>query len=113
MPPLRTAPTLENQPVNISTRKIADVQLNNDYLRTDTDVSALKKSLESVGLIHPVTINPDNELLAGARRFQAASELGWEEIPVHIVDRDALVQELISIDETKARKLGRKIRHVL
>ncbi|MFT7664974.1 MAG: ParB family chromosome partitioning protein [Planctomycetota bacterium] len=89
--------------LNVSVRKISDVQLNSEYLRLDTDVASLKKSLESVGLIHPVTINADDELLAGARRFQAAKELGWEEIAVHVVDRDVLVQELISIDENLVR----------
>ena len=89
--------------MNISTRKIADIQLENEYLRKDTDVSSLKKSLASVGLIHPVTVNADDQLLAGARRYQAAKELGWDEIPVHVVDRDAMVQELISIDENLVR----------
>jgi ParB family chromosome partitioning protein len=89
--------------LNVSVRKISNVKLNSEYLRVETDVTALKKSIESVGLIHPVTINQDDELLAGARRFQAVSELGWEEIPVHVIDRDVLVQELISIDENLVR----------
>jgi ParB family chromosome partitioning protein len=89
--------------LNVSVRKISEVKLSSEYLRLETDVSALKKSVESVGLIHPVTINQEGELLAGARRFQAVSELGWEEIPVHVVDRDLLVQELISIDENLVR----------
>lgn len=89
--------------LNVSVRLIDDLQLDNEYLRTDTDVSALKKSLESIGLIHPVTINQDNELLAGARRVQAAKELGWLEIPVQVVDRDVLIEELISIDENLVR----------
>lgn len=94
----RSTPT-----VNISVRKLTDISLENEYLRSYTDVSSLKKSIESVGLIHPVTINSNNELLAGARRFQAVKELGWEEIPVHVIDRDELVQELISIDENLVR----------
>ena len=89
--------------MNVSVRKVSDLKLNNDYLRVETDVTALKKSIESVGLIHPVTINQDDELLAGARRVQAVRELEWEEIPVQVVDRDLLVQELISIDENLVR----------
>lgn len=103
MPHLMTTLTQATPTVNISVRKLADISLNNEYLRGYTDVSSLKKSLASVGLIHPVTINSDNELLAGARRYQAAKELGWEEIPVHVIDRDVLVQELISIDENLVR----------
>jgi ParB family chromosome partitioning protein len=90
-------------PMNVSVRKISDVKLNSEYLRLATDVSALKKSVESVGLIHPVTINHENELLAGARRMQAVTELGWDEIPVQVIEEDGLVQELISIDENLVR----------
>ncbi len=103
MRPIRTPPPQRRIPLNVTLRKISAVKLNSKYLRLDTDVSALKKSLESVGLIHPVTINQDDELLAGARRFQAVRELGWEDIPVQVVERDALVQELISIDENLVR----------
>ncbi|QDV05477.1 Nucleoid occlusion protein [Planctomycetes bacterium Poly30] len=102
--PFRRSPLPKKEtPVIVTARKLSEVKLNNEYLRVDTDVSALKKSLESVGLINPVTVNLENELLAGARRFQAVSELGWEEIPVQVVDRDELVQELISIDENLVR----------
>ena len=99
-PPLNEtiAPELE-----VTLRPIAEIQLNNEYLRTDTDVTALKKSIESVGVIHPVTVNGKGELLAGARRLQAARELGWTEIPAQVVEKDELVQELISIDENLVR----------
>lgn len=89
--------------MEISTRKLSDIKLNSEYLRIETDVETLKKSIQSIGLINPVTINQNSELLAGARRFQATSELGWDEIPVQVVDRDLLVQELISIDENLVR----------
>ncbi|MEM1448834.1 MAG: ParB N-terminal domain-containing protein [Planctomycetota bacterium] len=89
--------------LTVSVRPIAEINLDNEYLRRETDVTTLKKSIETVGLIHPVTVTRKNELLAGARRLQAAKELGWDEIPVHVVDRDALVQELISIDENLVR----------
>lgn len=89
--------------MEITTRKLTDITTNSDYLRLNTDVTALKKSIEKVGLINPITINNNNELLAGARRFQAVTDLGWESVPVHIVDRALLEQELISIDENLVR----------
>ena len=89
--------------MNITTRKLTDIQLKSSYLRLDTDVSALMESIRSVGLLHPLTVNGSNELLAGARRFQAVRELGWDEVPVQVVEQDALVQELISIDENLVR----------
>lgn len=89
--------------MEITTRKLADIKRNSQYLRIQTDVATLKKSIEKIGLINPITLNQDNELLAGARRFQAVSELGWTDIPAHVVNRDALEQELISIDENLVR----------
>jgi ParB family chromosome partitioning protein len=52
-------------------------------------LESLKLSLQSAGMLEPVLVKatPENsaypyELIAGYRRFQAASELGWAEIPV-------------------------------
>ncbi|MEE9444593.1 MAG: ParB N-terminal domain-containing protein [Cocleimonas sp.] len=89
--------------MELATRKLSEIKRNSEYLRHETNVDTLKKSIEKVGLINPLTINKNNELLAGARRFQAVMELDWAEVDVHIVDRDLLVQELISIDENLVR----------
>lgn len=89
--------------MEITTRQLSDIKLNGEYLRVETDVETLKKSIEKIGLINPVTINQENELLAGARRYQAVQSLGWSEIPVHVINRDSLEQELISIDENLVR----------
>lgn len=79
------------------------VIITNPYLRTNTDIESLKKSIEAVGLINPLTINEKNELLAGGRRYQALKELGFSEVEVTRVDRSKLEQELISIDENLVR----------
>ena len=90
--------------MELEKRQLSDIKRNSEYLRHGTDVDTLKKSIESIGLINPLTINKENELLAGSRRFQAIQELGWKEVDVHIVDRDLLQQELISIDENLVRE---------
>ena len=89
--------------LKVTEAKLSEVKQLSDYLRQGTDVEALKKSLESVGLINPVTVNGRLELLAGSRRVQAARELGWETIPAQVVERGPLEQELISIDENLVR----------
>ncbi|MEC8512441.1 MAG: ParB N-terminal domain-containing protein [Planctomycetota bacterium] len=89
--------------MKVTEAKLSEVKQISEYLRQGTDVEALKKSLESVGLINPVTVNDRLELLAGARRVQAARELGWETIAAQVVDRASLEQELISIDENLVR----------
>jgi ParB family chromosome partitioning protein len=89
--------------LKITTLPLSDIKRNSQYLRVNTNVETLKKSIEKVGLINPLTVNSDNELLAGARRYQAISELSWTEAPVHIIEGDSLEQELISIDENLVR----------
>jgi ParB family chromosome partitioning protein len=82
---------------------LEQVIVSNPYLRTHTDIDSLKKSIEAIGLINPLTVNEKNELLAGGRRYQALKELGYSEVSVNRVERSSLEQELISIDENLVR----------
>lgn len=83
--------------------KLDQLKVKSSYLRTDTDVEKLKKSIETVGLIQPLVINGNNELIAGGRRYSALSALGIEEAPVHRVHKSNSEQELMSIDENLVR----------
>jgi ParB family chromosome partitioning protein len=83
---------------------IVNIKAKSSYLRLDTDVESLKKSITMIGLIHPLTINKQHELIAGGRRFTALKELGYKEVPVNIIENDPLEQELVSIDENLVRK---------
>jgi ParB-like chromosome segregation protein Spo0J len=46
------------------------------------DLSSLAASLASVGMIHPIVVNGEFELVAGARRLAAAKLLNWTAAPV-------------------------------
>lgn len=83
---------------------ISTIKTTNQYLRLNTDVEMLKKSIETVGLINPIVLNENNELIAGGRRFTAMKELGFTEVPTITVKKSELEQELISIDENLVRK---------
>lgn len=85
-------------------RKLNDLKVTNPYLRLGTDVSELEKSIQTVGLIAPLVISPDNVILAGARRYQALLNLGQTEAQVLVVDLGELEMELVSIDENLVRK---------
>jgi ParB family chromosome partitioning protein len=85
-------------------RKLIDLKATNPYLRLGTDVSDLEKSIQTIGLIAPLVISPDNVILAGARRYQALLNLGYNDTPVIVVDKGALESELVSIDENLVRK---------
>lgn len=44
------------------------------------------QSIKEVGILHPVVVNNNKELIAGQRRIEAAKRLGWPNIPVNIVN---------------------------
>ena len=53
--------------------------------RAHGSIADLKTSIADVGLINPLTIDQNRNLLAGRRRFQAISELGWAEVDCHVL----------------------------
>lgn len=83
--------------------KLDQIKVKSSYLRVDTDIEKLKKSVETVGLIQPLVVNGNNELIAGGRRYSALKSLGIEEAPVVKVHKSNLEQELMSIDENLVR----------
>jgi ParB family transcriptional regulator, chromosome partitioning protein len=74
------------------------------------ELAELEASLKANGLLQPVTVRPapngeGYELVAGERRFRAATRLGWTEIPALIKELDdktlltlALVENLQRAD---------------
>ena len=82
---------------------IEEINVDNKYLRLDTDVEKLKKSIETVGLINPLVLNEDNKLIAGGRRYTALKALGHTQVPCVKITKSELEQELISIDENLIR----------
>jgi len=69
------------------------------------DLSKLMESLKAYGLMNPILINSNRELIAGRRRLEAAQRLGWKNIEAHIVDSSSDVNELeMEIDENLHRR---------
>ncbi len=83
---------------------IADIVVNNKYLRTNTNVDTLVDSIGNIGLINPLIVNDKNQLIAGGRRYSALKQMEREEAPVIKVSEGELKEELISIDENLVRK---------
>ena len=66
-------------------------------------VEELAISFENCGIINPVTLDTELNLIAGNHRLEAAKKLGWEEIQAQVLDADELMQELQEIDENLVR----------
>jgi ParB family chromosome partitioning protein len=60
------------------------------------DIEELKESIRDKGIIQPITIDSNYTLLAGGRRYRAATELGLPTIP-------ALIREFV--DEVDSREI--------
>lgn len=50
------------------------------------ELHSLIKSIETVGLLHPIVVNTKRELVAGGRRLEAVKRIGWVDVPTVIVD---------------------------
>ncbi len=69
------------------------------------NLSDLKDSLRTYGLLNPITINSKYELIAGERRLTAAKEIGWTNINANIVDNLTEIEQLeMEIEENNQRK---------
>lgn len=52
------------------------------------DLTKLMESLRANGLINPILVNADHELIAGRRRLEAAKRLGWQNIEATVTETD-------------------------
>src|SRR5258706_16376445 len=76
-----------------ATFPLANIRVGPRHRRDLGDIESLAASMASeVGLLQPVVVRPDGRLIAGERRLHAAKLLGWTEIPVNVVDLDAVVK---------------------
>ena len=66
---------------------------------SEAELQELQLSLQTSGLLQPIAVRPRSdgrfEIIAGERRFRAASRLGWTTIPA--VVRDVSDEQLLSL----------------
>ncbi len=81
---------------------INEIEIPERFRKDIGDLTDLIKSISEIGLLHPVVINENNQLVAGQRRLLACKKLGWQEIPATLIDLDNLVRG--EHDENTIRK---------
>ena len=74
---------------------IADIRIGERYRKDMGDIEGLARSMNEIGLLHPVAIDADYRLIAGERRILAAKMLGWQAIEAHFVDLEAKPSEVV------------------
>lgn len=66
------------------------------------DIEALARNIDRHGLIHPILISDEGELIAGERRLRACERLGWTEI-------DTRRWSVLSADERREIELAENL----
>ncbi|WKC80093.1 ParB N-terminal domain-containing protein [Borreliella tanukii] len=69
------------------------------------DLETLKNSIIKHGLIYPIIIDKNKNLIAGFRRYQALKEIGYKEAEVKVIsieNKKTLLE--IELDENNVRK---------
>lgn len=64
---------------------IDEISVGERARKTVGDLGDLQRSIEAVGLLHPIVVDEAKQLIAGERRLEACKALDWETIAVHVV----------------------------
>ncbi|MHA6530230.1 ParB N-terminal domain-containing protein [Paenibacillus sp. BAC0078] len=86
--------------IDISKIKVAD-RIRQDF----SGIEELAQDIAENGLINPIVVTPDYQLIAGERRLRANRHLGREQVEVSIMEvRDYTHQLQLEISENEHRK---------
>ncbi len=84
---------------------VQEIKIGKRIRKEFGDLEELKESLNKHGLMNPVVVNKNKELIAGHRRLESAKLLGWEYIEVTFVETEDEASMLeLEIEENIKRK---------
>jgi ParB-like chromosome segregation protein Spo0J len=88
----------------MDTRPVAAIKIGERHRKDMGDLGELARSIDAVGLLHPIVITPDNTLIAGERRLRAwdKSKYAGQPIPVRVINLDNIASG--EFEENEARK---------
>jgi hypothetical protein len=66
--------------------RVESIAIGTRHRREMGDIVTLAGSISEIGLLHPIVVRPDGTLIAGERRLAACKSLGWNKVPVSVVD---------------------------
>ena len=65
---------------------VSEIKIGKRLRKEIGNIDSLCKSINSIGLLHPIIITSDNYLVSGQRRFEAIKKLGWTAVPARKID---------------------------
>ncbi|HEV7717179.1 MAG TPA: MT-A70 family methyltransferase [Steroidobacteraceae bacterium] len=80
---------------------LAEIRVGKRHRKDMGDIDGLVESMRVLGLLQPIGVTADYELVFGQRRLKAAKKLGWETIAARVIKVDKLLAEQ---DENEVRK---------
>ncbi len=85
--------------------KIDSIHIGERFRKEYKDITELAESIQRVGLIHPIVIDQDNNLVAGGRRLRAYIYLNKDEIEATLIaDLTKLDRRVIELEENIQRQ---------
>jgi len=81
---------------------ISEIKISKKFRQDLRDLKDIKESISELGLLHAIVVSKENELICGARRLESCKQLGWKEIPAHVVNLEDIRRGVI--DENTLRK---------
>ena len=85
--------------------KLKDIKIGERYRKEFLKIDELAQSIKEVGLIHPLTIDENNLLIAGERRYKACTMLNLEEVDViYKKDLSDIKKKELEIEENLHRE---------
>ena len=68
-----------------------------------SSINELMESITQVGLLQPLIIDINNQIISGNRRFESIKRLGWNEVEVEVREVKEGEEELLLIHYNKQR----------
>ena len=83
---------------------IDDIKVSERLRQLDNSkVAELVDSIKQIGLLQPIVVDTDNNLLSGLHRLEAFKNIGYENIDCKIVNLSEQKNRLVEIDENLCR----------
>ena len=90
--------------ISIDVNDIKESSINSEiYEFRKEEHDELIKSIELNGLLEPLVIDKDNNLISGHRRLSAIKEIGWENVDCRITHTDNLLISLIELNRYRKK----------
>jgi ParB-like chromosome segregation protein Spo0J len=71
---------------------ISSIKIGERIRKDVGDIDTLARSMSEIGMLEPIGVTTDHQLVFGERRILAAKLLGWETIAARIVDTGSIIR---------------------